>query len=187
MNIFKKMYTGAMNTKQIIIDAAFSIFENKNFKRITVQDILNKADVSRATFYKYFSGKHELMHLYYRTYMDRNIEENYNGNNWREIAENLLAYIQNNQPYFTNVKDTLGQDSFWDFIWNYSYDFYSSVKQHNEKRDHLTENERLTIISHLHGGLALLKMFIEGKVNMSSGEFAELICSTIPDSYQEYK
>lgn len=148
---------------------------------------MKEAHVSRATFYKFFSDKHELMHLYYRTYMDRNIEENFNGNNWREIAENLFTFILNNQPCFNNIKDTLGQDSFWDFLWNYSYDFYSSVKMRNENRDYLTEYERLTIISHLDGAMTPLKMFIEGKINMSPGEFAEFICSTIPDSYQKYQ
>lgn len=175
-----------MNTRQIIIDAAFSIFESRNFKGVTVQDILNEAHVSRATFYKFFSDKHELMHLYYRTYMDRNIEENFNGSNWRTIAENLFTFILNNKSYFNNVKDTHGQDSFWDFLWNYSYDFYRSVKLRNEKRESLTEYEHLIILCHLNGGMSLLKLFIEGKVSLGPGEFAELICSTIPDSYQKY-
>ena len=176
-----------MNTKQIIIDAAFSLFEKQSFQQLTVQDILNEAHVSRATFYKYFSDKHELMHLYYRSYMDRNIEEHFNGHNWREIAEKLFSFILTKQSFFLNVKDTEGQDSFWDFLRSYSFDFYCAVKLRNEKRESLTEYERLTIISHIDGAITLLKMYIEGKVGMAPEELAKLICSTIPDSYQEYQ
>lgn len=175
-----------MNTRQIIIDAAFALLENQPFKKICVQDILDEAHVSRGTFYKFFTDKYELMHLYYKSYMDRNIDENYNGHNWKEIAEKLFTFILTKLPYFTNVKDTEGQDSFWDFLRKYSYDFYSAVKMRNEKRDYLTEREQLTIISHLDGSITLLKMYIEGEVRMSPNELADLICSTIPKSYQEY-
>ena len=176
-----------MNTKQIIIDAAFSLFEKQPFRQLPVQDILNEAHVSRATFYKFFSDKHELMHLYYRSFMDRTIEQEFNGHNWREIAEHLLSFMLTKQSFFLNVKDTDGQDSFWDFLRSYSFDFYSSVMLRNEKRDSLTEDERLTIISHLEGSIALLKLYIEGKVGIVPGDLARLICSTIPDSYQEYQ
>ena len=175
-----------MNTRKIITDAAFSLFETQTFNLITVQDILNEAHVSRATFYKYFSDKHELMHLYYRTYMDRNIEENFNGHNWREVGEKLFEFILTNPSYFINVKDTEGQDSFWHYLRGYSFDFYKSIKLRNEKRGLLTEQERLTIISHVEGAIVLMKMYIEGKTAMSPGELAGLICSTIPVSYQEY-
>ena len=181
------MYGDAMNTKQIIIDAAFSLFEQRPFQRVTVQDILNEAQVSRATFYKFFSDKHELMHLYYRSFMDRTIEQDFNGHNWREIAEHLLSFMLTKQSFFLNVKDTEGQDSFWDFLRSYSFDFYSAVKLRNEKREVLTEYERLTIISHIDGAITLLKMYIEGKVGLAPEELAKLICSTIPDSYQEYQ
>jgi len=176
-----------MDTKQIIIDAAFSLLEKRPFERITVQDILEAAHVSRGTFYKFFSDKYELMHLYYRAYMDRSIDENFNGHNWKEIAEKLLIFMTTKLSFFENVKDTDGQDSFWEFLRKYSYDFYSGVKMRNENRDFLTEREKLTIISHVDGSVTLLKMYIEKKISMSPDELAELICSTIPESYQEYR
>ncbi len=66
-----------MNTKKIITDAAFSLFREFPFDVITVQMILNKAEVSRKTFYKYFEDKYELMELYYRRTMDQYIQKYY--------------------------------------------------------------------------------------------------------------
>lgn len=95
------------------------------------------AYVSRGTFYKYFSDKHELMHLYYQTFMDQNIMANYDGHNWESVLEILVAFVEDKKDYFRNVNKTEGQDSFWDFLWQYSFDFYKSIKLRNEKREEL--------------------------------------------------
>lgn len=175
-----------MYTKRIITKAAFELFESQPFDNISVQDILDQAHVSRGTFYNYFSDKYELMHLYYRTYMDRNISENFDGHNWRSIAESLFRFMSEKKGFFVNVKGTEGQDSFWDFLRQYSYDFYSQVKMRNEHRSTLSEKEDLTIRLHVEGGISIIKMYIDGKIHLDHHELAELICSTIPDSYQEY-
>ena len=87
---------------------------------------------------------------------------------------------------FRNVNKTEGQDSFWDFLWQYSFDFYKSIKLRNEKREELTELERMTIIGGLGGSIAIMKLVIEGTVGLERQEIAKLFCSLIPNSYQEY-
>lgn len=83
-----------MNTKKIITDAAFSLFREFPFDVITVQMILNKADVSRKTFYKHFKDKYELMELYYRRTMDQYIHNYYNGHNWSDVLCFLHDFIE---------------------------------------------------------------------------------------------
>lgn len=162
-----------MNTKRIIIDAAFELFESQPFDTISVQDILDRAHVSRGTFYNYFSDRYELMHLYNRSYMDQNISENFDGHNWKSIAESLFKFMSEKRGFFVNVKGTEGQDSFWDFLRQYSFDFYSQVKKHNEHRSMLSEKEDLTIRIHVEGGISILKMYIDGNIHLDHNELAE--------------
>ena len=174
-----------MDTKNIIAEAAFKLFEELPFEEITVQKILDRAHVSRRTFYKFFPDKYALMHMYYYAFMDRNIKENYDGHNWVDVSENTLKFVSGRKEYINNVKDTQGQDSFWDFLRQYGFAFYRSVKLRNEKREELTERERLTIIGANEAAIAILKQYIEGMEEMDRRETAELICSFIPKSYQE--
>jgi len=174
-----------MNTKAIIENAAFSLFKEFPFDTITVQMILNKAEVSRKTFYKYYADKYELMEIYYRNFMDNNIREHYNGHNWNEVLINLFDFVNIDNSYFKNVLNTEGQDSFWSFIHDYSYQFYSSVKFHNEKRSELTEEEHLTIIMIVDGEISAFKHLIEEKVSISNASLSSLLCSLIPQSYKE--
>ena len=83
-----------MNTKKIITDAAFSLFREFPFDAITVLMILNKAEVSRKTFYKHFKDKYELMELYYRRTMDQYIHNYYNGHNWSDVLCFLHDFIE---------------------------------------------------------------------------------------------
>lgn len=48
-------------TRQRIIDAGCSLFSRRGVAQVSVEDILVEADVSRGTFYKYFSNKEDVL------------------------------------------------------------------------------------------------------------------------------
>lgn len=174
-----------MNTKKIITDAAFSLFREFPFDTITVQMILNRAEVSRKTFYKYFADKYELMELYYRRTMDQYIQTYYNGHNWGDILGFLYDFINEERSYFRHVAGINGPDDFWTFLREYSFNFYSSVKLANEKRDELTEEERLTVRMITEGQMIVFKELVNGTADISKEQFVKLLCSIMPASYKD--
>lgn len=48
-------------TQKSLHEALISLVLEKNYDSITVQEILDRADVGRATFYSHFKGKDELL------------------------------------------------------------------------------------------------------------------------------
>ena len=48
-------------TKQMIIDSFLRILEQKPINKITVTEICNAADLSRATFYANYAGVYDLL------------------------------------------------------------------------------------------------------------------------------
>ena len=174
-----------MNTREIITNAAFELFREFPFDAISVQMILNRSGVSRKTFYKYFPDKYVLMKLYYRNYMDHNIRENFNGHNYNEVLTNLFEFVKSERAYFKHVKDITGQDSFWAFLHQYSFDFYKSIHCRNVRRDILREDEQLTIILIVDGELSVFQKLIENRISLSSRELADVFCAMIPPSFRE--
>ena len=47
----KKEYRSALRSRKMIRQAFFELLKEKSFEKITVTDVVKKADVNRSTFY----------------------------------------------------------------------------------------------------------------------------------------
>ncbi len=48
-------------TRQLLVNALVSVIQEKGFEALTVQDIIDRANVGRATFYAHFENKEDLL------------------------------------------------------------------------------------------------------------------------------
>lgn len=70
-----------LKSKKAIRDALISLLKEKNFSEITIQDIANRAQISRSTFYDHYGDKYLLLESLYQEIIDR----------FREMAEIYFA------------------------------------------------------------------------------------------------
>jgi AcrR family transcriptional regulator len=59
----REQYKGL--TRRLLLDSAIRVFERTGYTNATVNDIVDEAGVSRATFYLHFENKLELVHAWY--------------------------------------------------------------------------------------------------------------------------
>ncbi|MDP3114988.1 MAG: TetR/AcrR family transcriptional regulator [Candidatus Cloacimonadaceae bacterium] len=52
---------GIGKKKAALVDTEFSQFKRHGFQRVTIEDVCATTKVSKATFYKYYSGKDALI------------------------------------------------------------------------------------------------------------------------------
>jgi AcrR family transcriptional regulator len=57
----KKEDRRIQRTRQLLLQALFSLIEEKGFDVVTVQDIIDRANVGRSTFYTHFVDKEDLL------------------------------------------------------------------------------------------------------------------------------
>jgi AcrR family transcriptional regulator len=86
-------------TRQIIYEAFFELMKEKQYDKITVQEIIDRANVGRSTFYSHFVSKDELL--------ENSIE------NLMSMLDLHLSYINNNgkrrliavEEFFKHIKE----------------------------------------------------------------------------------
>ena len=81
-------------TKKNLYEAAISLIESKGYENVSIEDITNKANTAKGTFYLYFKSKQDLLfhtiHLY-----DEIAEKSYEKvKQFETFEEQLIAYLQ---------------------------------------------------------------------------------------------
>ena len=102
-------------TRKNIISAFNTLIKTHNIEKITVEMILKEADVSKATFYRYFNDKYEVMNSNYKELLDR-FSAPECSSSYIELYEKLYKYGIRNWKFLQRAFETTGYNSFCEFI-----------------------------------------------------------------------
>ena len=67
----KKEYRSAIRSRRFIRQALMDLLREKSFEKITVTDIVNRADINRSTFYAHYADVRALMEEIQNEFVDR--------------------------------------------------------------------------------------------------------------------
>jgi len=176
-----------MDTKKIIADSMFSLLKTKSFEKITIEMILNESKVSRSTFYRYFNDKYELMNWCYQSYVDTLLAKVYNGSeNWKNTLFLIFQFLNDNHEYFEQAAKVQGKNSFGDFLYNYSYEFYKNIYLDKTSKKALTAEARVALEFNCSGAVHIVKEWLKKGRKESVAEIAEWSFQLIPDMFRKY-
>ena len=57
----------AKDTKQIIIDMAFTLFKENGYDATTINDICDACQITKTTFYRYLDSKEDILTYFFNT------------------------------------------------------------------------------------------------------------------------
>ncbi len=105
-------------TRAAILNALSALLRKKHFQRITVQEIIDEANVGRSTFYSHFETKDELLKAMCSDIFDHIISEELSKEkthdyskgerNIRELLEHILFHLQDDKE---EIKELLASES----------------------------------------------------------------------------
>ncbi len=99
----------AQRTKNKLLETALSLFNERGYDAVTIDEITQQAGVAKGTFYTYFSTKSDIVveefwkiDAYYQAYSSKNLHKYATG------VEKLLAFTRAQMHY---VRDVVGNAS----------------------------------------------------------------------------
>jgi AcrR family transcriptional regulator len=166
-----------MNAKHKLMQTIKILLEQHAFEKITVEMILKESGVSRATFYRCYEDKYDLLHGYYKHYLDTIVFPA----EFRitKLTEQLLIFLNNNKSYYVNVVKYNGNRSFLDY-------FYETGVRYCEKnlmrvlRRELDAGERAAISFYCAGTGFCIVQWIKGGMKIPPKEQTRFLCRNIP-------
>ena len=105
-------------TRHYIVTALFKLMNDYEYEKISIKDIAGKAGVGRATFYRYFKSKEEVIVYYFEHYRREFVfgqhprcKEDY-----VKIATDALRMFKANKQPFKLLKKAHLSDLYLDFL-----------------------------------------------------------------------
>jgi AcrR family transcriptional regulator len=106
MNNKNKPDRRALRTKRQLGQALIELIQEKRFDDITVQNVIDRADVGRSTFYSHFRDKEDLFQQNWEAFLDllaSHINWDKAGDGSFIPAEHLFSHLADVQPFYKSL------------------------------------------------------------------------------------
>lgn len=164
-------------TKKAIQNAFAELMLEKRIQDITVQELVDKADIHRATFYSHY---HDIYDLYEQIESDMicefsSIMRNDPTHSYEKLFETLIDYICNNSMLCKMLLNKKGNRSFQSHVFSLLEEKYIQIYIFEEKQAVITEDIRYLINYHIQGCIAILSHWLENGLTYPKEKMKQLM------------
>ncbi|MGI6767347.1 MAG: TetR/AcrR family transcriptional regulator [Lentihominibacter sp.] len=171
-------------TRKAIFESFNQLLSKTDLDRITVRMIAENAGVSKATFYRYFKDKYDVMAYNYKVFVDNRVNPSASGS-YEELLYLLYRDSENSMDYLQNAFKYVGVNSFTDYVYKYSFDIVERITLANRPSG-LTQSEIMQLDVFSHGVSKMFTNWILGKYRLNAGSAARALYEMMPESLKHY-
>ena len=150
------------SAKDVLAGTISNLMKRQNVDSIKMSDILRESGVSRATFYRNFHDKYDLMGYCYSSNIERYFSEyGVSPDDYRRRMERRFQFYAENQSFMQNGLQSRDYNSLSRVIYRCLTVFYRNLLKKKKGADHLTRREEQVIDFFTSGSIRLLERWVE--------------------------
>lgn len=172
-------------TYTAILSGFNRLLEEHEFQKISVEMIMNEAQVSRSTFYRYFRDKYDVMNANFRQLLDYYLSPEMS-RSYRDLCYHLFVTAQDNLKIFRRALESTGYNSFSNFVYEYSYSKALEITALNRCGQGFTPTEELQVDVFCHGICAVFRNLVSHRYQLSPEAAADALYEMMPESLKHY-
>ncbi|MBP3210557.1 MAG: TetR/AcrR family transcriptional regulator [Oscillospiraceae bacterium] len=154
-----------------------------DMNNITTEKIVQEAKISRATFYRYFKDKYDVLNRNYKELLDSCLNQS---SNYRELFFRMYQHAQQEWSDFHRAFSTSGVNSFENYISTYSRSVVEKITTENRGGLGLTEEEQLQLDVFCMGISGMYKKWTLGQYALTADSAADALFSSMPATLRNY-
>lgn len=138
-----------MSTEKRIIFAYLELLDRYSYKSISVDMIAREANISRATFYRYFPSKQELMYAIFSVFTKDAVSKSSDVDFYSSLI-NFYTTVEKNKKRISKIFRQNSSELF-NSLYQYNMNYCSQAFKLMHKSDSVTHNELVYVCSGLAG------------------------------------
>lgn len=161
-------------TKNAIYNAFTKLLLKEKYSKITIQQIIDLADIGRSTFYSHFETKDELLKTMCTDIFDgMHSNKTVSSGNFHSMIPNILQHIKENKKIIKGV--FLSESG--ELLMNYFKDYFNNqIDQHlfSLYDERVTNIPKEFLINHISGSFwEMVKWWVSGDMKQTPEELTE--------------
>ncbi len=169
-------------TKQLLFESFRELAATISLDDISVNDIVQNCGTSRATFYRYFQDKYDLMTQYYCQQIDCICQKHlFENDDLASMQAEYNAYILQNLNYFRNLSKYDGQNNVFDTIYSYCVNMHIHHAKKYYSNEKLPDDLLFAIQYHALGGISMLKKWLSGEMKLTLEQYNDYFSKCMPN------
>lgn len=161
--------------KKLLASAMEDLMRTKDIDSITVNDVIQRADVSRTTFYRHFEDKFALINWIFGQYMDKLTAAYQETTTYRLLLLKLLTFFQEKRDFFSKILNYLGQNSFYQYYLDRMVALLTMYLQKDNGAQELSAEDYYMVRYHCGGILRVTYDWIEAGCPESPEELTNML------------
>ncbi|HVI39816.1 MAG TPA: TetR-like C-terminal domain-containing protein, partial [Anaerovoracaceae bacterium] len=98
----------------------------------------------------------------------------------------IFQFLNDNHEYFEQASKVQGKNSFGDFLYNYSYEFYKNIYLNKTNGKALTNEARVALEFNCIGGVHIVKEWLKNGRKESVADISKWTFQLIPELYRKF-
>lgn len=168
-----------------IIRAFSELMDEGDFQKISVDMIMEKAQVSRSTFYRHFKDKYDVMNAGYKRVFDHYASPE-QSRDYRELCYNMFSFVREHRRMVRRALETQGYNSFSNFVSSYAYDTAEKITRQNRGGEGFTAAEVLQVDVFCNGICAVFRNMVSRGYALDAAAAADALFEMMPESLKHY-
>ena len=171
-------------TRRAIQNACNELLNHKEIESISVGEIAQAAEISRATFYRYFKDKYEVMSYNYKLIFDQSLEKSHS---FRDLMSHIMeAFSDDSWKKRHRIHDYNGMNSFKEFIVAYTMEASERIVRSNRAGKGFTPEEWFQMTVLCHGISHISEILMKGQLPEDKSAQLDILFSMLPDTIKDY-
>ena len=169
-----------------LFDALYALMQTKPIEEISVGDILERAHVSRSSFYRRYQDKYELLTKSYERLMDHTFLRCMQDMTWKESSTALFDILGEHPCFFRHAISGRGPDSLYQFICDVILG--CMAERFQAQGIDLYADWRLLSAAkaYIYGTMDVTSEWAQADMPYPADELIEWLCEIMPECLRDY-